>query len=203
MTSVLFDQPWRRFGRYLCHDVAPSPKVVVLPCSVGAGLGGLRPACSFPSAHRRPVCSAGLLTSTAAANCYNLPTGGVCYLALPARSPVSPAEGNVPPLNEVWPCRHAALFAFTLSCTVVSAARVHVVVKIDGCFVVRSVHHTVKVLCGWAVYIFNCRGVCDQRSRRQAFRPSVAQCVRAANCVGLVKAERVYGFKFTTTQPRR
>lgn len=33
-----------------------------------------------------------------------------------------------------------------------SAARVQVVVKIDGCFVVRSVRHTVKLLCGWAVY---------------------------------------------------
>ena len=49
-----------------------------------AGCGQCVPLCSVPSAHRRPVCPTGLLTSTAAANCYSLPTGGVCYLALPS-----------------------------------------------------------------------------------------------------------------------
>lgn len=48
-----------------------------------------------------------------------------------------------------------------------SAARVHVVVKIDGCFVVRSVRHTVKVLSGWAVYstaaVFVISGLVDER----------------------------------------
>ena len=59
------------------------------------------------------------------------------------------------------------------------------------CGQVRAPHREAAVRLGC---IINCRGVFDQWSRRQTFRPSVAQCVRAANCVGLVKTERVYGF---------